>query len=89
MVEDEDAVGVAEGGEAVGDGDGGAPACGDTESFLDGLFGFGIDGGGGLIQDEDAGVVKESAGDGNALAFPAGEPCAPLAKPGVISEGRR
>jgi hypothetical protein len=84
MVEHDDLVGVADGGQPVGDGDGGAALGEGVEGMLDGSFGFGVQGAGGLVEYEYAGVAEQGAGDGDALLFAAGEAvaagsCAPYA----------
>src|SRR5258708_40292598 len=53
VVDDEDLVGVADGGEAVGDDEGGAALHEAQQGFLDVGFGAGVDAAGGLIEDED------------------------------------
>ena len=55
LVHDEDGVGGLDGGEAVGDEDGGASGDHAGEGKADAEFGVGVDGGGGLVEDEDAG----------------------------------
>ena len=54
--EDKDAVGVADGAEAVGDDDGGAPDDDLFERALDEGFGLVVDGGGGFVEDQDGWV---------------------------------
>lgn len=50
--EHDDAVGALDGGEAVGDGDGGVVAAQQSgERGVDEGFGFGVEGGGGFVQD--------------------------------------
>ena len=71
FVHDDEAVGLVEGGEAVGDGDGGAAFDEVVQRFLDFALGFGIDRGGGFVEDEDARVDEQRAGDAQALALAA------------------
>ena len=73
VVEYEDLVGAADGRKAVGDGEDGAAAHGFVEGVLDGALGFGVEGAGGFVEDEDGRVAQERAGDGEALALAAGE----------------
>ena len=69
----QDLVGFDHGREAVGDDQAGA-AFGDFEQLcLDGFFGFGVERGGGFVEDQDGRVFKQGAGDGDALFFAAGE----------------
>ena len=51
------------------------------------MLGFGVDRGGGVVQDEDARVHQQGAGDGDALFLPAGEGDAALADAGVVASG--
>ena len=55
------------------------------ECFLDFAFGFGVDGGSGFVEDQNSRVGKDRAGDGNSLAFAAGEGLAALADEGVVA----
>ena len=73
MIDHEDAVGLAHGGQAVGDDEHGSALADAREVFLDDALGFVIEGAGGLVEDQDARVGNERAGDGDALV----EPCSP------------
>ncbi len=84
LLDDEDLVGAADGGEAVGDDEGGAALHEVVQAVLDEGFGFGVEGAGGFVEDEDAGVGEDGAGDGDALALAAGELDAALADDGVV-----
>lgn len=84
---DEDLVGAADGGEAMGDDEGGAAAHEVGETFLDHGFGFGVEAGGGFVEDEDAGVGEDGAGDGDALFLAAGEFDAAFADDGFVAVG--
>src|SRR4029079_11085453 len=68
-IEDEDLVGMADGGEPVGDDEAGAARHEAIEGALDEALGLGIDAGGGLIEDEDGRILQQGAGDGDALLF--------------------
>src|SRR5438876_225141 len=57
VLQHDQAVGVAEGAEPVGDGEGGAALDEPGDGVLDLLLGVGIDGGRGLVQDQDARIV--------------------------------
>ena len=87
LLYDEDLVGSADGGEAVGDDEGGAALHEEIEAVLDHGFGLGVEGAGGFVEDEDAGVGEDGAGDGDALALAAGELDAALAYDGVVLLG--
>ena len=58
MFEDEDSVGVADGAQAVGDDNGGAPYGYLLKGALDEGFGFVIDRGGRFIEDENGGFFR-------------------------------
>ena len=79
MVEDNDAVGPHDGGEAVGDDDGRAIAEHVVEGSLQEALAFGVEGRGGLVEDEQFGIAQQRAGDADALALSAGEKASPLA----------
>jgi hypothetical protein len=85
--EDEDLVAAADGGEAVGDDDGGAVFHELIQGILDEAFALGIEAAGGFIQDQDGGIGEDGAGDGDALALAAGKLGAALADEGVIPFG--
>lgn len=84
-VDDDDLVGIPDGGETVGDGDGGAVSGELLQAFLDVAFTFIVQGAGGLIQDQDRRIFKEYPGNGDPLLLAAGKPCAPLAHKGVVA----
>ena len=88
-VDDDDAVGVTQGGETVRDRDGGAPLGEGIERALDLLLGFGIEGGGRLIEDQNARIVDQGARNGNALALTARKREAAIPDTGIIALGER
>ena len=67
FVHDEDGVGALDRREAVGDEDGGAARDHAVEREADAEFGVGVDGAGGLVKDEDAGVVGQGACEADEL----------------------
>lgn len=69
--DDVDAVGVLDGGESVGNDQGGAILHEFFEGGLNPPFRFGIQGRGGFVQNEDGGISEQGAGDGDALALAA------------------
>ena len=79
LVHDENGVGALDGGEPVGDQDGGAAGDHAREGEADAQFGVGVDRGGGFVEDEDAGIVGEGAGEADELLLAGGERCAALA----------
>ena len=88
-VEDGDAVGELEGGAAVGDEQGGAARHDLAQRLVDLVLDAGVDGGGGVVQEEQPGVGEDGAGEGDALALAAGEGEAVLADGGVVPVGQR
>src|SRR6185437_12181841 len=88
-VHDEDGVGALNGGEAVSDNDRGSACDHAFEGGADAEFGVGIDGGSGLIEDEDARVVGEGAGEVDELLLSGGEGIAALAERLVVSARER
>ena len=87
FLHDQDLVGIADGGKAVGDDEGGATLDEILEGKLDEMLGFGIDRSGGVVEDEDAGVHEQDAGNGDALFLSAGEGDAALTDAGVVALG--
>ena len=87
LVDDEDAVGVADGGEAVGDEEGGSSLHEGFEGLLDETLALGIEGAGGFVEDEDGRVAEDGACDGDALALTAGELDAAVADGGLVTLG--
>ena len=83
--QDDDFVGVHHGGEAMGDHQGGALAGEAAQSGLDVLLRAGVQRGGGFIQNKDAWVLQDRAGDGDPLFFAAGEFQAAFANPRVVA----
>ena len=69
FVEHIDAVGILDGGEAVGDGYRGAGLHEAFQSLLHQAFAFGIEGGGRFVQYQDSRVFQDSTGNGDALAL--------------------
>ncbi len=87
-LDDDQAIGAAQRAQAVGDGDGGAAVDQVFQGRLDFALGFGVDRGGGFVEDQDARVDQQGAGDGDALAFAAGEGLAALADQRIVAVGQ-
>ena len=83
-IEHHQPVGLAQRRQAVGDGDGGAAMDQVVEGFLDFLLGRGIHRRGGFVEDQDARVDQQGAGNRDALALAAGEGLAAFADQRVI-----
>ena len=87
--DDDDEVGVADGAEAVGDGDDGPALHEFFEGVDDEFFGFAVEGRGGLVEQEDGTVADHDTGDADALTLASGEGEAALPDRGVVAEGHR
>src|SRR5688572_22235022 len=85
LAHDDDEVGPADLREPVSDQQGGAALGGAEDRLLDLVFGGAVDGGGRVVQDEDAWVGEEGTGQGEALALAAGERHAALAYHGLVA----
>ena len=75
----QNAVGILDGGQAVGNDDGRAPLDDPVDGGLDARLGERIDGGGGLVQNEQAWIAQNSPGEGNQLLLARGQQIAALA----------
>ena len=87
-VEDQDAIGLAQRGQAVGDRDRRAARVSALKRLLNGLLAFGVDVAGGFVEDQDRRIVQNRAGDRHPLPFAAGEAGAAFAEPGVVAQRR-
>jgi hypothetical protein len=67
-------------GEAMGDDDGGAVLHQPLEGILHHALALGVERRGRLVEQQQRGLAQQGAGDGDALALPAGEPDAALAQ---------
>ena len=83
LVHDVNDIGLNDGAEAVGDDQAGAVGAQSGESSLNEMLRFYIDGGSGLIEEQDGGVFEESACEGEALALSAAQENAAFADFGV------
>ena len=70
---DDHAVGPADLRQAMGDQQGRATFEDATDRLLDLGLGFAVDGAGRVVDDQDAGIGQEGAGDRDALTLSAGE----------------
>src|SRR5258707_145374 len=85
VVQHDDLIGVADGGQPVRDGDGGAAPGQGVERLLHGPFGLGVQRAGGLVEHEHARIAQQGPGDGDALLFPAGEAVPARSDHGVVA----
>src|SRR5580704_8002226 len=69
FVEDEDAVGVLDGAESMRDDERGAAAEEAAERFANLKFGFGVHARSGFVEDKEARIVREGAGEIDELAL--------------------
>ena len=85
LFEEDDAIGLADGAEAVSNDKDCAVVHGAIEGFLHQRFGFRIQGGGGFVEDQDARVKVEGTGDRDALPLSARQVHPAFTDPGVIA----
>merc|ERR1740133_462505 len=87
LVQYDDLVGAHDGREAVCDDDGGLALHEQVERGLyDGLVG-GVEGGGGLVEEEHRRVLEDGARDGDTLLLPAADAHPLLARLGLVALG--
>jgi hypothetical protein len=89
FVEDDDGIGLEDGVEAMGNGDGGASLHQFAGGFFEQGFGFRVERGGGFVENQNRRVFEEGAGEGEALGLSAGEAGAAFADDGFIFFGQR
>ena len=85
VVDDDDVVGIADRAQAMGDDDSRAAFHEAVQRGLDDFFAFRIEGRRRFIEDEDARVLKDSPGNGNALALATGQGAAAIADEGFVT----
>ena len=86
--DDQNLIRSVDGGQPVGDGDGGAVFGEHIQALLNPALAFVVQCAGGFIQNQDGRILQEYAGDGNALLLAAGEPGSPFSHKGVIAVGK-
>ena len=89
LVEHGDPVGKADGRQAVRDEDDGPPLGEIGESLLHDVLALGVEVGGGLVQDEDRGILQERPREGDPLPLPPGELHAALPGEALVAVGHR
>src|ERR1039458_1229171 len=87
VLHDDDPVGQVQSRTPVSDEQRRPPGHNRAEGVMYRLFDLGIDGAGGIIEDQDAGVVEDRAGQGDTLTLPSRESEASLADDGVVAAG--
>ena len=88
VVDDHDLVGVADGGEAVGDDEDGAADAQAFQRFLHFGFAFGVERAGGFVEQQQRRVFQDGAGDADALALAARQPHTSFAQESVVALGQ-
>lgn len=73
VFQNNNAIGLAYGRNALGDDDFGAVWLALLQSFGEVGFGFQIEGAGGVVKNDDFGFFEQRSGDGKPLFLPAGE----------------
>lgn len=86
-VEHQDLVGVADGVQAVGDGQHRGALDQDRARLGDQVVVLGVERGGRFVEDDDRGLLEQCSGDRHALALAAGEQGSSLAHLGVQADG--
>ncbi len=89
VLHDQDDVGAADGREPVGDDEAGAVGPQPVHGFLDLDLGAGVDGAGGLVEDEDGRVGEEGPGDGQQLLLAGADVVGFLVDERVVPVGER
>lgn len=87
VVEDDDVVAAADGGEAVREEDEGAALGEAVDGVVDEVFDVVVEGGVGFFDDDDGGVVEEGACQGDAVLVFEGEGEAEGSDDGVVALG--
>ena len=85
LFDNKDLVGAADGGKAVRDDEGGAALHELLQAGLDHGFGFGVERACGFIEDEDARLGEQGAGNRQALTLAARKLDAAFANDGVVT----
>src|SRR5205823_12640911 len=85
LLQDENLVDITQGAEAVRDHDHRAIHDQLVQRVHDLGIGRNVEGGSGLVEDQDGGVAQESAGNGNTLPLTAGEILALLSYGGIVA----
>ena len=85
LLQDHDGLGVAHGGQAVGDDEHGPVRHQMVHARLDELFRAGVNGAGGLVQDQHRRIRYGDTGNGQELALPLAETAAIIGNPGVVA----
>ena len=87
LIQHHDQVGIHHTLDAMGDDEGGAPNVQAAQRLTDEGLGFGIHRGGRVVQDQDARVFEQRAGDRDALLLPARQGDALFADQCIVSMG--
>ena len=85
LFDGDDAVGVSQGRETVGDQDHRAILADAAHVGLDRRLALVVQGRGRLVEDKDARIADQSSGDGDTLTLPAAQRGAPFADDGAVA----
>ena len=88
VIQDDDAVRILDGRQAVGDDEGRTPDHEPVQGVLHDALAFRIEGRRGFVQDQDAGVLQDGPGNGDALPLAAGNVYTPVAQLGLVPLGQ-
>ena len=87
VAQDDNAVGVFDRAETVGDRDDGEAIAEAIKRLLNEPLALVVEGGGGFIEDKDRRVAQDGACDGDPLALTAGKRGAALTDEGLVARG--
>ena len=85
VLHNQDHIGGFDGGKTVGNDERGAPLHHSGKGVLDLQFHTGINGGGGLVQDQHGGKIQHNAGDAKELLLPLGKVTAVFSQHGIVA----
>ena len=88
VLDDDHQVGLFHRADAMGDDERGAALKHEAHAAANQVLGFGIDGGGRIVEHQHARVGHDRPGDGQALPLAARERCAALAEHGLVTFGQ-
>src|SRR5712692_6378586 len=83
-LDDQNLIGAPDGGETMRDDESSAAAHEVAQPLLNERLGFGIEAGSGFVENEDARIGENGAGDGDALFLSAGKSYAAFPHDGVV-----
>ena len=89
FIDHNDLVCVPDGGKTVGDGDGCPVLRQLLQAFLNMAFTLIVQSAGGLVKNQNRGILQENPGNGYTLFLTAGKACSPFSHKGIIAVRQR